>query len=113
MRYVCRQNCYDVKKLFEEHDPLEFGSVSGKCLIFRKIIHIFFNRKLFLMCLFPDWFLCIDYVFKCIMHEKFMCPTGFSMEQIQLISDFFRLPDGNICYMRLHYLMKSGKVENN
>ncbi|CAL8106536.1 unnamed protein product [Orchesella dallaii] len=76
MRFVCRQNCYDIKKLFEEHDPLEFGSVS-------------------------------DYLFKCVMHEKFMCQTNFSMEIIQLISDFFRLPDGNICYMRLHYLMKS------
>ncbi len=43
------------------------------------------------------------------MHEKFMCQTGFSMEIIQLLADFFRNPDGNVCYMRLHYLMMSGK----
>lgn len=35
------------------------------------------------------------------------------MEIIQLLSDFFRNPDGNICYMRLHYLMKSGKCRLN
>ncbi|CAG7730816.1 unnamed protein product, partial [Allacma fusca] len=43
------------------------------------------------------------------MHERFYCQCGFNHEITQLITDFFRTPDGNICYMRLHALMTSAE----
>ncbi|XP_021944128.2 uncharacterized protein LOC110842654 [Folsomia candida] len=48
-----------------------------------------------------------DYLFKCMMHEKFMCQVPFNMDQVQLITEFFQMPDGMICYSRLHELMIS------
>jgi len=55
------------------------------------------------------YFLYAEYLFKCMMHERFMCQVPFSMDQIQLITEFLRLPDGMICYMRLHEMMISSK----